>query len=847
MMNKHPGYPVRSVPVIQILSVLGMIAAAVNAMAASPPDVMDFQAIVQTTAGEPLTDGFYDAVFTFFDTETATDTILIEEHSAELGNPVTVTDGLCNLILGTGTILDGSGEGEYTSLADMFKDFDELWLQITFDGELFPGRCEILPVMSVINADTLDGLDSSQFSDGHSLDAPDGDPSDALYVNDSGDVGIGTTAPSRRLHVRTQTTGGIIIDTSETNNCNLKFSKDRSSSWALSVNPGNAFRIREDASSTDMIILPGGNVGIGVSNPVCRLEIGGDAGIEGRLVDSNGSPGTSGSIMTSSGTGTQWLDSAMLSDMDWTVTGTSLVAQNSGNTGIGTDVPEGKLTVAGPVSDVPGNGSQFRIEDASNSNHAFAFRIGNSGHNDLHLDSYWGGWQRLLTIDRSNGFTGIGADPLNTLDISGKAVIGSALAGTTSGTPQGLLVQGNVGIGLTDPDPEYRLFVDGTVRLDGDRQLSFSDTGSSNIKLQLTDTCGMGVDGVTLFSSNAGSFSWEGSDGYESMVYDGGSGGSLIVSGASNYYAGNLGVGTLTPLNRLDISGRGVIGAGFCGVETPPFNGLIIEGKFGIGEAYYTDLSIEDGDLLGENTNGDDKYVAGIDSGGGGYIYTYGDPSTTNIIMSHDSDHVNYGSIRVFDDEGTCKAEFFADTSGAGFLKTYGQNNNRNAIVKHSGMPENGYIGVVDGNNDILAGMMAMPGNLGHVFADYKFYNKKNPRDPNTDIVYACLEGPEAAAYLRGTSSLSNGSACVMFPDHFRLVINPDNMTIQITPLSLESQGLAVTDKHGNGFCVRELNHGAGSYDFDWEVKCVRKGFENYQAVRRKLIFERFSNGEDQP
>jgi hypothetical protein len=27
---------------------------------------------------------------------------------------------------------------------------------------------------------------------------------------------------------------------------------------------------------------------------------------------------------------------------------------------------------------------------------------------------------------------------------------------------------------------------------------------------------------------------------------------------------------------------------------------------------------------------------------------------------------------------------------------------------------------------------------------------------------------------------------------------------------------------------------GSGSYEFDWEVKCVRKGYENFAPVRNK-------------
>lgn len=45
--------------------------------------------------------------------------------------------------------------------------------------------------------------------------------------------------------------------------------------------------------------------------------------------------------------------------------------------------------------------------------------------------------------------------------------------------------------------------------------------------------------------------------------------------------------------------------------------------------------------------------------------------------------------------------------------------------------------------------------------------------------------------------------------------------------------------KTAQGFEVQELRKGQGNYSFDWEVKCVRKGFENYRVYRSK--------SEDQP
>ena len=47
----------------------------------------------------------------------------------------------------------------------------------------------------------------------------------------------------------------------------------------------------------------------------------------------------------------------------------------------------------------------------------------------------------------------------------------------------------------------------------------------------------------------------------------------------------------------------------------------------------------------------------------------------------------------------------------------------------------------------------------GEIHADIKSFRVPSPSQPGSHIWYACPEGPEAAAYLRGTGSLVDGSA----------------------------------------------------------------------------------------
>ncbi|GAG30772.1 unnamed protein product, partial [marine sediment metagenome] len=84
----------------------------------------------------------------------------------------------------------------------------------------------------------------------------------------------------------------------------------------------------------------------------------------------------------------------------------------------------------------------------------------------------------------------------------------------------------------------------------------------------------------------------------------------------------------------------------------------------------------------------------------------------------------------------------------------------------------------------------------------------------------------------RGTAHLVNGRATVTFPDHFTAVATSQGMTVQITPHSAESKGLAVVERSIKGFVVRELSSGTGTYDFDYTVMTVRQGHEDYRVIR---------------
>jgi hypothetical protein len=150
----------------------------------------------------------------------------------------------------------------------------------------------------------------------------DGNYSNALFINSSGNVGIGTTTPQVKLHV----IGDILSSNKVTanqfcigNSCLNQWPSQAAQYWTLSGN--NLY-----TSSTNW------NVGIGTNNPQAKLDVVGEIKTTGLSVG-----GYSGTVKTSTGLG---------------VYGHSEFQNNlviGGNVGIGTTTPQAKLHVIGDI------------------------------------------------------------------------------------------------------------------------------------------------------------------------------------------------------------------------------------------------------------------------------------------------------------------------------------------------------------------------------------------------------------------------------------------------------------------------------------------------------------------
>ena len=290
---------------------------------------------------------------------------------------------------------------------------------------------------------------------------------------------------------------------------------------------------------------------------------------------------------------------------------------------------------------------------------------------------------------------------------------------------------------------------------------------------------------------------------------------SGYFTGGRSYFEGNVGIGTDGPSEALHVVGNVEVDgdvdvSGVVDIENLKLHGTTDNGWVltsdadgngtwqpplsgdGVWHVSGTDISYSAGDVgIGTNTPGysldvDGKvFIEELAISGSGWIRTLGANGLPNVQITNLEDHGNHGFLSARNASGYWRAAMYVNASG---------------------------YGVID--------------------ADIKSFRVPHPDNPGTDIWYACVEGPEAAMYVRGTGQLIDGRATIVLPEHFRTLAVEDSMTVQLTPRSFDSMGLAVGRQALDGIEVGELNGGRGNYEFHWEVKAVRRAHQDFEVQR---------------
>jgi hypothetical protein len=119
-----------------------------------------------------------------------------------------------------------------------------------------------------------------------------------------------------------------------------------------------------------------------------------------------------------------------------------------------------------------------------------------------------------------------------------------------------------------------------------------------------------------------------------------------------------------------------------------------------------------------------------------------------------------------------------------------------------------------------------------------KLFVHPHPNDPSKEIRFVCLEGNESGTYFRGTGVLSSGVAVIEVPEEFRLVTEPEGLTVQFTPAG--PARLWFEEKNLDRIVVC----GDADVEFDYFVNGVRRGYANHNPIGENRAFVPKVKGE---
>jgi hypothetical protein len=394
----------------------------------------------------------------------------------------------------------------------------------------------------------------------YKFDFQKADGTSLAVISGSGNVGIGTTTPSSKLHVSVGNVDGIRVESSNSGYLETGKTGGARWRWANEYSANNLFQLLVNDLAGGVPNLPvlavsgSGNVGIGTTTPNALLNIVTSASgeafifkgsnskefvsinhlgyIRSRASDTNGANmhffdngGTKRMEMGVSTTAMNWYSDSLASQF-------FTLQHSTGNVGIGTTTPNSKLEVYdGDISVTTANTFSFL-----NSNRNFIPNTGGVSLGALRFRGYSTG----TTYQVGAAVYSFSQDAWTSTSTPGYLSFQTTPSGSTSPSEKMVITAaGNVGIGTASPNAKLEVIGDLRVYKDGADTLTSSGVYIAN---------GANSRAYNLQQSSTG-------DSLNLWAYGGSSWANRVTFKAD----GNVGIGTTTPNAKLDVNGDAII------------------------------------------------------------------------------------------------------------------------------------------------------------------------------------------------------------------------------------------------------------------------------------------------
>ena len=431
------------------------------------------------------------------------------------------------------------------------------------------------------------------------INGPDG--AAGIAIDTGGNVGIGTDAPASNLHIKTSVDNsvaqGLVIERSA--NSDKGYINYNGGGFQFRSTVGDPIVFGE-TDAEHMRILPDGNVGIGTTAPYYKLDTRFSNATTALSDGSSGNWGSNGIRIDNTDTtvGAMALAHFRVGDADWHIGNkrvgtnqadfifanegvTKMLIDHTGNVGIGTDAPAAKLNV---YTDA---GRDFRVDHGTanrtilSTDRGMIIKAG--GGYSLELDT---GSDTGLILFKDNGVTH------SQFNASGNLALGTTTHFATGGAAK-LSVAGILSIGASNADMSY-------IRRQSTGNYAwqtYDNNNTGSIQLQpyggnvgigtdspsrnLTVKVGSSFEGIELIDAAESLFLIQKSGSstntsYVSMLSEGNTTVRLHADNVSYFNGGNVGIGTASPSETLELTRLGKIGFG-------------MNGNYGVRIGYFDD------------------------------------------------------------------------------------------------------------------------------------------------------------------------------------------------------------------------------------------------------------------